>query len=151
RHPPVLVRLTRRRPRLGALRGRGLRQPPPQGGRLTMNSSTPIDTVVDALRTHGCKPRRNGTGWSAKCPAHDDRNPHLSANECDDGRAFVHCHAGCATDAVLEALGLSAADLFADAKQQRTATPDKQRVGSEQRYEYRDENGKLLYHQVRQD
>src|SRR5262249_12958964 len=109
------------------------------------------DTVVDALRTHGCKPRRNGTGWSAKCPAHDDRNPSLSANEGDDGRALVHCHAGCATDAVLEALGLSAADRFADPKQQRTTTPDKQRVGSEQRYEYRDENGKLLYHQVRQD
>jgi hypothetical protein len=116
-----------------------------------MNSSTPIDAVLDALRAHGCNPRRNGTGWSAKCPAHDDRNPSLSANEGDDGRALVHCHAGCATDAVLQALGLSAADLFADAKQPRSVTCEKRRVGREQRYEYRDEGGKLLYHQVRRD
>jgi hypothetical protein len=48
----------------------------------------------------------------ARCPAHDDKNPSLAIAEGDDGRALLTCHAGCATAAVVEALGLTMADLF---------------------------------------
>jgi len=56
--------------------------------------------------------RRNGKGWIAKCPAHDDRRPSLSVAEGDDGRALVRCHAGCSTEEVVARLGLSMADLM---------------------------------------
>ncbi|MEQ9095400.1 MAG: AAA family ATPase [Phycisphaerales bacterium] len=66
-----------------------------------------------ALKAHGHKPRESGDGWSCTCPAHDDTNPSLSIKAGDDGRALVHCHAGCPTDGVCHAIGLRAADLFA--------------------------------------
>jgi hypothetical protein len=46
------------------------------------------------------------------CPAHDDDRPSLSIAEGDDGRALLICYAGCPTTDVVEALGLTMADLF---------------------------------------
>ena len=48
--------------------------------------------------------RQSGAGWSARCPAHDDRNPSLSIDEGDDGRPLVRCHTGCSQEAVIDAL-----------------------------------------------
>jgi hypothetical protein len=48
--------------------------------------------------------KRNGRGWVANCPAHDDKTPSLGIDEAPDGRALVHCRAGCTQDAVLSAL-----------------------------------------------
>lgn len=48
------------------------------------------------------------------CPAHDDRTPSLSIRRTADGRVLLHCFAGCRTDDVLAALGLTWADLFQD-------------------------------------
>jgi hypothetical protein len=48
--------------------------------------------------------RRNGSGWMARCPAHDDRNPSLSIGEADDGKVLVRCHAGCSQEQVIAAL-----------------------------------------------
>jgi hypothetical protein len=56
--------------------------------------------------------RRSGGGWVARCPAHDDRNPSLSITAGEDGRALLHCHAGCTTESIVAALGLTLADLF---------------------------------------
>lgn len=47
---------------------------------------------------------RSGSGWVARCPAHDDRRPSLSINEGEDGRVLVRCHAGCDQSAVIDAL-----------------------------------------------
>lgn len=46
---------------------------------------------------------RSGKG-TAKCPAHDDRNPSLSISETRDGRALVYCFTGCSQIAVIDAL-----------------------------------------------
>lgn len=78
-------------------------------------SEAPTDRVHRALADAGCEPRRSGSGWSAKCPAHDDRNPSLSLSAGDDGRALVACHAGCTADAVCSALGLELRDLMPEA------------------------------------
>jgi putative DNA primase/helicase len=48
--------------------------------------------------------RKNGAGWTARCPAHDDRRPSLSIRSADDGKILVHCHAGCGQFAVVAAL-----------------------------------------------
>lgn len=47
--------------------------------------------------------RKNGRGWIARCPAHNDRNPSLSIDE-NDGRVLVKCRAGCEQAAVISAL-----------------------------------------------
>lgn len=58
--------------------------------------------------------RRVGPGrWMARCRSHQDRSPSLSICAGKDGRVLVHCHAGCPTEAVVEAAGLRMADLFA--------------------------------------
>ena len=56
----------------------------------------------------------NGNSYMACCPAHDDRNPSLSISEGEDGRILVKCFAGCFQEDVVQALGLSMADLFED-------------------------------------
>jgi hypothetical protein len=57
---------------------------------------------------------RTGEGrWSARCPAHEDRSPSLSVR-LDGGQLLFHCHAGCAPENVLAAIGLSWSDLYAD-------------------------------------
>ncbi len=67
--------------------------------------------------------RKAGKGWQAVCPAHPDKNPSLSVREGDDGRVLVHCHAGCATAAVVAAIGLSMADLYPPSNTPRKPPP----------------------------
>ncbi len=74
-----------------------------------------VERVHTALRAHGITPRRSGTGWACRCPAHDDRNPSLSIRVGDDGRALVRCHATCTQAEVVAALGLTMRDLMPDA------------------------------------
>ena len=58
--------------------------------------------------------KRNGAGWTARCPAHDDHTNSLSINAGDDGRTLAKCFAGCSTQEIVDALGLTIADLFPD-------------------------------------
>src|SRR5262249_48826997 len=74
-----------------------------EGGR----TMPPVETLLAKLP--GAK--RAGNGWSARCPAHDDRRASLSVSEGDDGTALVKCHAGCDTSAILAAIGMKLADL----------------------------------------
>ena len=47
--------------------------------------------------------RKVGQGWTARCPAHDDREPSLSIRHAD-GKVLVRCHAGCDQRDVIAAL-----------------------------------------------
>lgn len=67
-----------------------------------------IDNIIERLD----KVKKTGKGYQALCPAHADNGPSLSLREGDDGKIILHCHAGCATDAVVAAMGLTMADLF---------------------------------------
>lgn len=69
---------------------------------------TPCELLLSKLSDA----KKNGIGWSARCPAHDDRRASLSIGEADDGTALVKCHAGCDTSAVLAAIDLQLSDLF---------------------------------------
>lgn len=69
---------------------------------------TPTKSLLSKLENV----RRNGQGWIARCPAHDDRSPSLSISEGDDGRALVYCHAGCTVDDICAAIGIETSALF---------------------------------------
>jgi putative DNA primase/helicase len=47
--------------------------------------------------------RKTGQGWTARCPAHDDREPSLSIRDAH-GKVLVRCHAGCSQRHVIAAL-----------------------------------------------
>src|SRR6266540_3163558 len=70
---------------------------------------TPLERIRSALEAHDSR-RHSANGW--QCPAHQDRRASLSVTEGQDGRALLHCHAGCAPDQVVGALGLTLQDLF---------------------------------------
>lgn len=106
--------------------------------------SGPVEKVVDALVAHGCSPRPSGAGWSACCPAHDDRDPSLSVNEGQDECALVSCHAGCETEMVVAALGLSMGDLFAEREH-----AERRRIVDI--YQYEGAFGEPLYVSVREE
>ena len=69
--------------------------------------------TAGALLSRLNRVRRTGPGtWVARCPAHDDRRPSLGIRETADGRLLVRCHAECATEDVLAAVGLTFASLY---------------------------------------
>src|ERR1035438_6152653 len=82
------------------------------------------------------------SGWLARCPAHNDRNPSLSIGE-KDGKILLKCHAGCSTDSIVAAVGLQMSDLFTESPK-----PQRQIVAT---YDYTDESGVLLFQVVRFD
>jgi len=72
---------------------------------------SPVDDLLSRLEA--VTPAGDGK-WKACCPAHEDRNPSLSISAGEDGTALVRCWAGCETESVCQAVGLSMADLFSD-------------------------------------
>jgi hypothetical protein len=56
--------------------------------------------------------KKTGSGWEARCPAHEDRRQSLSVTEGEGGKVIAFCHAGCTTEAVVQAVGLEMKDLF---------------------------------------
>ena len=96
--------------------------------------------VVNALEAAGCGPRQSGPGFSARCPAHDDRNPSLSVADGDNGGTIITCHRGCVLDDVLVALRLT-----------REAIRPQREVRDEiiDTYPYVDAEGELLFEVVR--
>ena len=84
------------------------RTPDPAASPRRRTPMTPVETVPSLLAAVN----KAGNGWSARCPAHEDRAPSLSVTAGDDGRALLKCHAGCSTPAVVAALGLAMRDLM---------------------------------------
>lgn len=109
-----------------------------------MNATTadPIQLVLDKLE--GVKAEGQGQ-WIARCPAHEDRVQSLSIGIGNDERVLLHCHAGCKTPTIVEAMDLKVTDLFVRAS---TLTSNGQRRIVES-YNYVDTFGVLLYQVVR--
>jgi putative DNA primase/helicase len=56
---------------------------------------------------------KGGNGqWTARCPAHDDRNASLTVAVGRDGQLLVTCWAGCNLEAIARAVGVDVRDLF---------------------------------------
>lgn len=66
-------------------------------------------------RLEGVKPipgQRGMHRWDAKCPAHEDKKPSLRVSEAANGTILLTCWAGCQALDIVEAVGLTLADLF---------------------------------------
>ncbi len=81
------------------------------------------ERVLAALQVHGKAPRPDGDSWKAKCPAHEDDTASLNITEGQDGRALLHCHAGCPIEQIVAALGLEMKDLFSEDGRSRNGRP----------------------------
>src|SRR5436853_563427 len=55
--------------------------------------------------------RKLATGWTARCPAHDDKHNSLSVHH-RDGKWLVRCHVGCGSEDIVAAIGQTVSDLF---------------------------------------
>jgi putative DNA primase/helicase len=65
--------------------------------------------------------RKSGSGFTARCPAHNDNKNSLSVKEGDDGKTVLFCHAGCTPEAICLGTGIQVKDLFRTAP--TTGTP----------------------------
>ena len=98
-------------------------------------------TINDILgRLDGVK---GGHGqWTAKCPSHDDRRQSLSVSVGEGGRVLLHCHAGCPTEDICAALGLTVKDLFTEDKPKEHPRESRQTV---EIYPYHHDLQKIRY------
>jgi putative DNA primase/helicase len=99
---------------------------------------SPLETFLDRLE--GVK--RNGSGYQALCPCHDDHKPSLSIDEHGDTLLMVCRACGANGKQVALALGLEPSALYADSGRQG----DRPEVS---RYQYTDEGGRRLFDVVR--
>jgi putative DNA primase/helicase len=76
------------------------------------SASKPVAMVLARLENVA----KISAGWVARCPAHNDSVNSLSVGEGDDGRALLHCHAGCSFEDVVAALGITVRSLFTKRK-----------------------------------
>ncbi len=90
--------------------------------------------------------RKTAAGWQAKCPAHQDDKPSLCVSKGDNGGLLLFCQAGCATEAIVRILGLKMADLMPSTNGQANS---KGAFQIDRTYDYRDEQGVLLFQSVR--
>jgi putative DNA primase/helicase len=90
------------------------------------------------------KAHKNGKGWKACCPGHDDHEPSLDIDDAADGKVLVKCRAGCKQEDVVAALkGLG---LWPEALKNGHDKPKRRVVAT---YDYHDAAGEVVYQVVR--
>ena len=87
----------------------------------------PKPTSLEAILSKFERVAKSGAGYKVLCPAHADKNPSLQITE-ENGKVLFYCHAGCSQEAVWKAIGGPV---------------------EVARYQYTDEQGKVLYESVR--
>lgn len=95
--------------------------------------------ALENLLTKFKNVRRSGAGFTARCPAHEDRKASLSVTR-RDGKILLHCFAGCTTEAICAAVSVAVNELFSE-------NGNRPRIAEV--YGYLDERGALLYENVR--
>lgn len=105
-------------------------------------------------RLNGVKPF-NGY-YMAMCPVHNTKDSSMSVKQADDGSILLHCHRGCDTRDIVDALGLKMSDLFADGRKGVSAAHDFKKIEKPVKtpwyprddvvasYKYCDDGGRVL-------
>lgn len=95
--------------------------------------------------------RKSGSGWTARCPAHDDRTASLSISVDGGGsKVLVYCHAGCKPEEICRTAGIELRDLFLDGgRAAKGSSKVARRIVA--RYDYVDEIGAMLSQVLRFD
>jgi hypothetical protein len=125
-----------------------------------------MSAAAEIARALGGKP--DGAGWIARCPCHIDNTPSLSIGEGDDGKALLHCFAGCSQDELVGWARKNGHNLGGRRLTRRAPIPEKSgsqrwspaepRTQQRERlparrilatFDYRDVDGNLSYQAVR--
>lgn len=107
------------------------------------------DTLNHILTLTRAKPNQGGNGWKGHCPAHSDKSPSLSISQGADTRILLNCHRNCNIDSICAALNISKSDLYPPKQTQAKQTQAKPTYTLDKVYDYKDENGVLLFQTVR--
>lgn len=106
------------------------------------------DKPIDRMRSAFPDAAESSGGWyKARCQAHDDKTASLSFRERSNDSVQVKCFAGCDTKAVLQAVGLTTADLYLRKASSGKSQSDGKRIVKT--YSYTDEQGNELFQAVR--
>lgn len=128
---------------------------------------SPVEKILARLGDRVVRKRSSGT-WDAHCPCsrhrNGDKSPSLGITEGSNGQALIHCLAGGTPEDVLGSIGLMLSDLFPAPGRNGSCKTSVRAAGrvkiSNQAeetvsgriawaYDYTDENGTLLYQNVR--
>lgn len=90
--------------------------------------------------------KKSPKGWTACCPAHEDRKASLTIADAGD-KVLLHCFAGCPFPNIVDALGMQQSDMFADGSTYQQQKPNASPVPLVlARYDYLDpDTGDLLF------
>lgn len=98
--------------------------------------------------------RFKDNSFQCKCPIHNDHTASMTVSKGKKG-ILIHCHAGCETKSILEAVGLRESDLFYDSNVTKVKQDWKDRLEHSKKkkivetYDYVDQSGKYLYSKIR--
>ncbi len=108
------------------------------------DGSKPINKILAKLKNV----RKTKSGWTARCPCHEDNRNSLSIAEGVDDRVLLYCHAGCATPNIVASVDMVFSDLFAEdeeLKRKHRTVGKFNGFSIVKTYDYTDEKGNLLY------
>lgn len=91
------------------------------------------DAVSRVLSALGQDPVKSGKEWKFLCPAHEDKHRSLDVSQGEKGAVLCCRSAGCPTQKILDAIGLSFRDLF-----------DEEQVDRPYRWEIRRPDGSVV-------
>ena len=93
----------------------------------------------------GRAPKRSGTGWMVRCPAHDDHTESLWVNDGDNGGVVLKCHAECSFENIVAASGIERNEFFAERSDREPDDMWTPKGTAIDKYPYNDETGRLRY------
>lgn len=107
-------------------------------------------TIQEVLSHFEGVHKNNSSSYQCKCPVHGDKKASLTISEKDD-KILMCCHASCETQDILNAVGLTFADLGSkkEAETWKEKLEKSKGKSIESVYNYTDENGKYIYSKVR--
>lgn len=97
----------------------------------------------EEILSHFKQVKKYGKGYTCLCPAHDDHKPSCSITFNEEW-ANIHCFVGCEKEDILLHAGLTKKDMYMGSNQNFPSS-NVGNVSPPIKYEYRDEDNKLLY------